>query len=237
MSLAIAAGLGLGGNESYPDLFQPFGGFPDGVKVDNGHVVLPELPGIGFEGKADLYREMSALAAVRGVLGMGLPTVAMGLLGLVLPVAEGAALLMLPLTGHQPVANAAWQCTGTPVSTAVAHGAGRGWMAPSAAFHATLLLGLCLVVYAVAGLAGLRLAAPPPRSAGWACRSPCQRWRSRACAGPAAARRAEPGHFRALPVLGSAVGTVGVGALVVGRCQHTAVVIGRRAGLPMGYHL
>jgi hypothetical protein len=34
--------------------------------------------------------------AVRGVLGMGLPTVAMGLLGLVLPVAEGAALLMLP---------------------------------------------------------------------------------------------------------------------------------------------
>ena len=37
MSLNIAAGLGLGGNESYPDLFQPFGGFPDGVKVENGH--------------------------------------------------------------------------------------------------------------------------------------------------------------------------------------------------------
>jgi L-alanine-DL-glutamate epimerase-like enolase superfamily enzyme len=63
MSLNIAAGLGLGGNESYPDLFQPFGGFPDGVKVDGGHVTLPELPGIGFEGKADLYREMSALAS------------------------------------------------------------------------------------------------------------------------------------------------------------------------------
>ncbi len=62
MSLAIAAGLGLGGNESYPDLFQPYGGFPDGVKVDGSHVVLPELPGIGFEGKADLIREMRALA-------------------------------------------------------------------------------------------------------------------------------------------------------------------------------
>ncbi len=62
MSLAIAAGLGLGGNESYPDLFQPFGGFPDGVRVDNGHVTLPELPGIGFEGKADLYRVMRELA-------------------------------------------------------------------------------------------------------------------------------------------------------------------------------
>ena len=34
--LAITAGLGLGGNESYPDLFQPCGGFPDGVKVENG---------------------------------------------------------------------------------------------------------------------------------------------------------------------------------------------------------
>ncbi len=63
MSLAIAAGLGLGGNESYPDLFQPYGGFPDGVKVDNSYVVLPELPGIGFEGKSDLYAEMKRLAS------------------------------------------------------------------------------------------------------------------------------------------------------------------------------
>jgi L-alanine-DL-glutamate epimerase-like enolase superfamily enzyme len=62
MSLAIAAGLGLGGNESYPDLFQPYGGFPDGVAVNDGFVMLPELPGIGFEGKVDLYREMKALS-------------------------------------------------------------------------------------------------------------------------------------------------------------------------------
>jgi len=61
MSLAIAAGLGLGGNESYPDLFQPFGGFPDSVRVENGHVTLPPLPGIGFEGKSDLYKVMSEL--------------------------------------------------------------------------------------------------------------------------------------------------------------------------------
>src|SRR5690348_5659116 len=63
MSLNIAAGLGLGGNESYPDLFQPYGGFPDGVRVENGHITMPELPGIGFEGKSDLYAEMKALAA------------------------------------------------------------------------------------------------------------------------------------------------------------------------------
>ena len=62
MSLNIAAGLGLGGNESYPDLFQPYGGFPDGVRVEDSHIVMPDLPGIGFEGKADLIQVMRALA-------------------------------------------------------------------------------------------------------------------------------------------------------------------------------
>ena len=61
MSLNIAAGLGLGGNESYPDIFQPYGGFPDGVRVEDGHLTLPDLPGIGFEGKADLYSVMAEL--------------------------------------------------------------------------------------------------------------------------------------------------------------------------------
>ncbi|HEY0263265.1 MAG TPA: mandelate racemase/muconate lactonizing enzyme family protein [Granulicella sp.] len=62
MSLNIAAGLGLGGNESYPDLFQPYGGFPDGVHVESGYITMPELPGIGFEGKSDLIRVMRQLA-------------------------------------------------------------------------------------------------------------------------------------------------------------------------------
>ncbi|MBV9395720.1 MAG: mandelate racemase/muconate lactonizing enzyme family protein [Methylobacteriaceae bacterium] len=63
MSLNIAAGLGLGGNESYPDLFQPYGGFPDGVGVESGYITMPDLPGIGFEGKSDLIKEMRALAS------------------------------------------------------------------------------------------------------------------------------------------------------------------------------
>jgi L-alanine-DL-glutamate epimerase-like enolase superfamily enzyme len=63
MSLNIAAGLGLGGNESYPELFQPFGGFPDGVAVEDGYITMPDLPGIGFEGKSDLYRVMRELAS------------------------------------------------------------------------------------------------------------------------------------------------------------------------------
>ena len=62
MSLNIAAGLGLGGNEDYPGLFQPFGGFPDGVRVEDGYVTLPELPGLGFEGKSKLIKVMRELA-------------------------------------------------------------------------------------------------------------------------------------------------------------------------------
>lgn len=62
MSLNIAAGLGLGGNESYPDLFQPYGGFPESVTVEDGYITMPELPGIGFEGKSDLISVMRDLA-------------------------------------------------------------------------------------------------------------------------------------------------------------------------------
>ena len=54
MALNIAAGLGLGGNEAYPGVFQPFGGFYDGAVVEGEEVKLHELPGIGFEGKNDL---------------------------------------------------------------------------------------------------------------------------------------------------------------------------------------
>jgi D(-)-tartrate dehydratase len=63
MSLNIAAGLGLGGNESYPDVFQPFGGFADGTPVESGYVGLPEAPGVGFEAKSNLYQVMRSLAA------------------------------------------------------------------------------------------------------------------------------------------------------------------------------
>jgi len=61
MSLNIAAGLGLGGNESYPGIFQPFSGFADGIPVEDSYVKLPEIPGIGFEAKDELFRVMKPL--------------------------------------------------------------------------------------------------------------------------------------------------------------------------------
>ena len=53
-ALNIAAGLKLGGNESYPKVFAPFGGFADSTPVENGRVRISAQPGIGFEDKADL---------------------------------------------------------------------------------------------------------------------------------------------------------------------------------------
>ncbi len=61
-ALNIAVGLGLGGNESYPDVFAPFGGFADDCPVENSLVRLPDIPGVGFEAKSALYRVMRPLA-------------------------------------------------------------------------------------------------------------------------------------------------------------------------------
>ena len=61
-ALNIAVGLGLGGNESYPEVFAPFGGFADDCPVEDGRVRLPDIPGIGFEAKSALYRVMRPLA-------------------------------------------------------------------------------------------------------------------------------------------------------------------------------
>jgi L-alanine-DL-glutamate epimerase-like enolase superfamily enzyme len=54
-SLHVAAALGLGGCESNPHNFQPFGGFADGATVENGSIQPPEAPGIGFETRSSLY--------------------------------------------------------------------------------------------------------------------------------------------------------------------------------------
>jgi len=63
MSLAIAAGFGLGGAESYPGVFGDFGGFADDAKLEGGYLTLSDRPGIGFEGQSRLYRVMRELAA------------------------------------------------------------------------------------------------------------------------------------------------------------------------------
>jgi L-alanine-DL-glutamate epimerase-like enolase superfamily enzyme len=62
-ALNIATGLGLGGNESYPQVFAPFGGFADDTPVKDSRVKMPDIPGIGFEAKNALYAVMKPMLA------------------------------------------------------------------------------------------------------------------------------------------------------------------------------
>jgi len=61
LSCNIAAGLGLGGNEIYPNLFQPFGGFPDQSIVENSFVTFPSFVGLGLESKSKLKELLSKI--------------------------------------------------------------------------------------------------------------------------------------------------------------------------------
>ncbi len=62
LALNAVAGLGLGGHEVAPDPDLPHGGFPDGIVVEDGCVRPPDLPGIGFEGKSNLWAILRELA-------------------------------------------------------------------------------------------------------------------------------------------------------------------------------
>ena len=58
LGLHLAAGLQLGGTETYPLVFQPFGGFGDDDKIEDGRVYLPDAPGLGVELKSELYNKI-----------------------------------------------------------------------------------------------------------------------------------------------------------------------------------
>jgi len=65
MSLHVAAGLGLGGCESYPGVFGAFGGFADDARIEDGMMDLPDRPGIGFEGQRALFEVMRGVAGLQ----------------------------------------------------------------------------------------------------------------------------------------------------------------------------
>lgn len=111
---------------------------------------------------------------VKGVVGLGLPTVAMGLLGLVMLPAEAAAILLLPSF----VTNI-WQLLAGPDVAALVR---RLWPMMTAVSAATLAftglitsgytsivtagLGLVLLAYAALGLLKLNMSVPPVANLG-----------------------------------------------------------------------
>lgn len=63
INLHIVAGLGLGGCEAYPDVFQPFGGYLPELPIEEGRIGLPQHPGFGLEHKPGLAPHIAELLA------------------------------------------------------------------------------------------------------------------------------------------------------------------------------
>jgi D(-)-tartrate dehydratase len=58
LALNMAAGLELGGSESYPGVFEPYGGFADASPIVDGYARPHDTPGIGIELKSAMFAEM-----------------------------------------------------------------------------------------------------------------------------------------------------------------------------------
>lgn len=108
---------------------------------------------------------------IKGVIGLGLPTISMGLLAIVMPPIEAAALLILP-----SLLTNVWQMVAGPslpsavrrlwpMMLAVCLGtwAGMGLMTGGHARYGTVLLGIALALYALTGLAAVRFTMPKQR--------------------------------------------------------------------------
>jgi uncharacterized protein len=111
---------------------------------------------------------------VKGVIGLGLPTIAVGLLSLAMTPAEAAALLVVP-----SLVTNLWQLFAGPAFGALLRRlwptmagvlagtwAGSGLLTGAGAAEASTALGLALVVYAVFGLTSFRFSVPA-RAEAW----------------------------------------------------------------------
>lgn len=108
---------------------------------------------------------------VKGVIGMGLPTVAIGLLGLMMAPTQAAAMLIVPSLisniwqavvggSFRELAGRLWPLfVGIAIGTAI----GALYLAHSGGSAATLWLGIALAVYALLGLLKIEFKVPASR--------------------------------------------------------------------------
>jgi len=96
---------------------------------------------------------------IKGVIGLGLPTISMGLLAVVMPPVQAAAILILP-----SLITNVWQMLAGPAlsvvlrrlwpmlrAVCVGTWAGLGLMTATTARFGTTLLGIALALYAITG--------------------------------------------------------------------------------------
>ena len=109
---------------------------------------------------------------VKGVIGMGLPTIAMGLLSVAMPPAQAAALLVVPslVTNVWQIAGPGWGALLRRLATmligvCLGIAAGAGWLTGqgNGSTRVIAALGVALVAYALLGLMKVRLQVNPRR--------------------------------------------------------------------------
>ena len=106
----------------------------------------------------------------KGIIGLGLPTISMGLLALVLSPVEAAALLILP-----SLVTNVWQMVDGPhlarllrrlwplnLGVCLGTWAGAAFVSGLGGAYGTAALGVALMAYALSGLAALKFAVPAP---------------------------------------------------------------------------
>jgi uncharacterized membrane protein YfcA len=110
---------------------------------------------------------------VKGVLGQGLPTVAVGLLSLMMSPGEAAALIVLPALitnvwqawfgpSLRPLLRRLWPTLlASFIGTFVATALGLGLLTPESATLARKALGLALIVYGLIGVSRIQIQVPP----------------------------------------------------------------------------
>ncbi len=123
----------------------------------------------GAAGLAVIFVAFLLAGTVKGVVGLGLPTVAVGLLGLVMAPREAAALLVVPSLVTNvwqlaigPAIGPLWRRL-WPILAGIAVGtlAGGALLPPSGSAGAVAALGGALVLYGASGLASFRLEVAP----------------------------------------------------------------------------
>jgi uncharacterized membrane protein YfcA len=105
---------------------------------------------------------------VKGVLGLGLPTIAMGLLAVTMPPGQAAAMLVVP-----SLVTNVWQMLAGPhvltllkrlggmlVAACIGTWLGVGWLTGPYARYGAVALGLSLIVYAILSLSAVRMSVP-----------------------------------------------------------------------------
>jgi hypothetical protein len=110
-----------------------------------------------------------AAGFVKGVIGLGLPTVVVGFLSLILPPAGAASLMLVP-----SLITNIWQIAAGPnlwsltrrialllIGIALGTWLGSGVLSGARASQAAVALGVVLVIYALVGLTKVKLAVPP----------------------------------------------------------------------------